>query len=304
MGKSFRLIWLCCCLCLGSLSIFAQAIRAKAAVNKDHILVGEPVLLTLEAECPSGSAMKWYQADSLPHFEYLDTTAIDTLSAVGGKVYKQVLTITSYDSGTQVIPMLTLTVNNKRYLTDSLKIEVSYSTPDSNQPYHDIKDIIEVPSVEPLYVNYIIAVITILAIVAIVMLLRRKKTVVEKQAPVILAGKSPFEAAIAALELARNGYSAESFKSYITELNDIFRQYLSGERIVSAPDASNADLVVKLQTFLAKEELVVLAQQLRLADAVKFARYHPQDDELNQVYGGIKTSIEQLNHNLHHKASI
>lgn len=286
------------------MSMLAQAIRAKATVNKDHILMGEPVLLTLEAECPAGSAMKWYQMDSLPHFEYLDTTAIDTLSAVGGKVFKQVFTITSYDSGTQMIPMLTLTVNNKRYLTDSLKIEVSYSTPDSNQPYHDIKDIIEVPSVEPLYVNYIIAVITILAILAIVFLLRRKKAENEKPEAVIIAGKSPFEAAIAALESARSGYSTGSYKSYIIELNNIFRQYLSGERIVKAPDASNADLVVKLQTYLPKEDLVGLAQQLRLADAVKFARYQPQEDELNQVFGGIKTSIEHLNHNLHQKASV
>lgn len=303
MGKTIGSILFCCCLCLGSIPLIAQTIRAKATANKDHILVGEPVLLTLEAECPKGAALQWFQPDSLPHFEYLDSTKIDTLSTVGGQLFKQVLTITSYDSGTQVIPMLSLAVNNKRYLTDSLTIEVGYSTPDSNQPYHDVKDIIEVPAVEPLYVNYIIAVVTILAIAALVLLLRRKKRSIEPAPAAIVAGKTPFEAAMAALQAARAEYSQGSHKAYIIQLNTVLRLYLSGERLVMAPDAGNADLVLKLQSRMAKVELVSLAQQLRLADAVKFAKYQPQEAELSEFFEVIKTSIEALNQNLHQKTS-
>lgn len=303
MGKTIGSIFLCCCLFLGSSPVFAQTIRAKATANKDHILVGEPVLLTLEAECPKGAALQWFSLDSPPHFEYLDTTKIDTLSTVGGQLFKQVLTITSYDSGTQVIPMRSLSVNNKSYLTDSIKIEVGYSTPESNQPYHDIKDIIEVPAVEPLYVNYIIAVITILAIAALIFLLRRKKAQQEATVPFVVAGKNPFETAMDALTSARNNYSTGAYKSYVIQLNTILRQYLSSERIVVAPDAGNADLVLKLQAGLSKENLVSLAQQLRLADAVKFAKYQPQEDELKQVFDSIKITIEQLNRNLHQKTS-
>ncbi|ULQ51123.1 BatD family protein [Flavihumibacter fluvii] len=283
----------------------AQAVRVKAASNKDHILVGEPVLLQLEAECPADASLTWFDLDSITNFEFIDRGKIDTLPGSMGKLFRQSITITSFDSGSQVIPQMAITINNSRFLTDSIKVEVGYSVADPNQPYHDIKDIIEVPAVEPLYINYIIAVLTVLAIVALVFLLKRKSSIREVVPVPTAAILPPFEQAMASLAFLRSAGLPEKgqFKSFHVQLNNILRDYCRGEKIGALPDSDNIHLVLDVKPLMQNEDLVELAQALRLSDAVKFARYQPTEQEHEQVYGAIRNSIEKINHQMHKKIS-
>lgn len=283
----------------------AQAVRVKATANKDHILIGEPILLQLEAEGPAGTAINWFALDSIPHFEFIETGKIDTVPGSMGVLIKQVITITSFDSGRQVIPQLAAGFNNSRYLTDSIAVDVAYSTTDTNQPYHDIKDIIEVAAVEPLYVNYIIAVITILAIVALIWLLRKKK----EHAVVTKPGKSllpPYETALASLselDAARLPEKGQ-YKLFGVTLNEILRTYCREEKIGALPDTDNMRLVVELKSLLEKDNLLELAQELRLLDAVKFARFEPSREEQQKLFTVVSTAIAQIHNNLHKKAAV
>jgi hypothetical protein len=274
----------------------AQDVRVKATANKDHIVVGEPVLLQLEAEFGAGENLSWFKLDSLPHFELADRGKIDTLNGSMGYMYRQSLMITSFDSGSQVIPRLAITLNNKRFLTDSIKIEVGYSGADPNQPYHDIKDIIELPAVEPLYINYIIAVVTLVALVALVLLLRYKnKTAVAAPAKP-KSGLKAYEQAmvsLAALKATLTTGDAPA-KLFYVQLNDVLRSYCREESIGALPASSNAQLVVDLQPHLANNHLISLAQELRLIDAVKFARYQPSAAEGIQAFEIVKESIEKI----------
>lgn len=283
----------------------AQSVRIKATANKDRILIGEPILLQLEAESETVAGIGWFNLDSIPHFEIIETGKQDTLAGSMGKIISQSLIITSFDSGSQVIPQMAITLNNSRFLTDSIKIEVGYSTTDPNQPYHDIRDIIEVSVVEPLYVNYIIAVLTIVAIVALILMLRQKKQLpeldVEQKGPRL----TPFEKAIAALKNLKAGTFLETgqYKNYFIQLNEVLRNYCRAENLGAKPDSSNSSLVVDLKPLLLNEDLFSLAQALRLADAVKFARYQPTTEEQEQVHEVIRTSIEKINQQVHKKSA-
>lgn len=281
----------------------AQEVRVKATANKDHILVGEPVLLQLEAESQADASFEWFNLDSIPHFEFIDKGKIDTLPGSMGKMFHQALTVTSYDSGSQVFPQMAITLNNRRFVTDSIKIEVSYSAADPNQPYHDIREIVEVPEMEPLYVNYIIAVLTIIAIVALVLLLRKKGKVVPDYQPNGGQQLSPFEKAVTALtSMAREyTYNDGRFKQYCIQLNDIFRNYCREEKIGASPDSNNSVLVTDLKPRMLNDDLVKLAQALRLVDAVKFAKYRPAEAEYEQVYQVIRTTIDKIHEQVHHK---
>jgi hypothetical protein len=283
----------------------AQSVRVKATSNKDRILIGEPILLQLEAESETVAGLGWFNLDSIPHFEIIEAGKQDTLAGSMGKIISQSLTITSFDSGSQVIPQMAITLNNSRFLTDSIKIEVGYSTTDTNQPYHDIRDIIEVPLVEPLYVNYIIAVLTILAIVALVLLLRQKKPLPEAEVEQKGPRLSPFEKAMVALTNLKAGKFLESgqYKTYYIQLNEVLRDYCRAENLGAKPDSSNSNLVVDLKPLLLNDDLFSLAQALRLADAVKFARYQPTPEEQLQVHEVIRTSIEKINQQVHKKSS-
>jgi hypothetical protein len=283
----------------------AQGVRVKATANKDHIVVGEPVLLQLEAECGAGENLSWFEVDSLPHFELADRGKIDTLSGSMGTMYKQSLVITSFDSGSQVIPRLAITLNNNRFLTDSIKIEVGYSGADPNQPYHDIKDIIELPAVEPLYVNYIIAVVTLIAIVALILLLRYKNKTTQAAPAKPKSGLKPYEQAMVSLAALKETIADDHApdKLFYVQLNDVLREYCREVSVGALPASSNAQLVVDLQPWLANAQLISLAQELRLIDAVKFARYQPSQTEGIQVFDTVKESIEKIHQQLIKKTS-
>lgn len=280
-------------LLLASPILEAQDIMVKASVSKDRILIGEPIVLKLEAEIPKNSETGWFKVDSLAHFEYLDDPVKDTQLNAVTILFKELHTITSFDSGSWTIPRYVITINNNRYLTDSIRIDVGYSPADPSQPYHDIKDIVDVPDANQLYTNYIIAVVTVLAIAALVWLLRRKKRIA---GPATTTGPllTPYEKASAELQALRaSGLpSAGQLKQFYVKLNDILRNYFREQQLVTKPDASNDQLVVGVKSHLDNESVYRLAQSLRLADAVKFARYEPGDQEHEQVFNGVKESIE------------
>ena len=290
-------------LTLACTMLYAQQVRVKASVNRDRILIGEPIVLQLEAELPEGESFTWFRLDSVDHFEWLVKGQMDTLDAVQGKLYRQQVTITSFDSGSWTIPRLSLQVKNSSYLTDSIPLTVGYSNADPNKPYHDIRDIIEVPAAETGKVNYIIAIVTLLAIAGLIYLLTRKKkeqvTASIPKGPVLTA----YERALSSLSalkprlLQSNGH----VKNLYIELNDIIRDYFREEKLVLEPDSTNDQLVVGIKRYINKEQAIRLAQSLRLVDAVKFAKYQPTSGENEEVLNSVQHAIEGINESIHQK---
>src|SRR5262245_11268414 len=105
------------CLLAGPVSMQGQVL-AKASVDRDQILIGEPIKLTFEVHIPLGQSLKWFNLDTIPHFDIIDKGKADTADNIDGKQYHQVLTVTSFDSGTVVIPPMTINVAGKTYATD------------------------------------------------------------------------------------------------------------------------------------------------------------------------------------------
>jgi hypothetical protein len=62
---------------------------------------------------------------------------------------------------------------------------------------------------------------------------------------------------------------------------------------------TNEELMLQVrQLGLPNEAFILMAQTLRMSDAVKFAKFVPADDDNEQSFRNIRTSIELLN-NLH-----
>jgi hypothetical protein len=298
MLKKIPIIWMVLLLA-GWMSAEAQEVRVQASVDRTKILIGEPVQLRLDVEIPQNTPMGWFNMDTLPHFQFITKNKIDTQQNARTILFKQILSITSFDSGQWVIPQLGLTVGNNRYLTDSLTILVDYSPMDPNQPYHDIKDIIEVPETDSIYINYILVAVTLIAIALLIwFLLRKKKPMVaqEHNGPRL----SPLQQALKELEELKAEHPAENVKSYFTKLNDILRTYFRNRKLVTAPDAGNELFILKVQSDLSREQVQQLAQSLRLADAVKFARYRPSVTEQNEAYEIIRKTLPIIDE-IHYK---
>jgi hypothetical protein len=277
-----------------SIQAFAQG-RAKTIVDRTTILVGEPIIVRIEAAIPAAGTLKWPSIDTIPHFEIIDKSAVDSSSDASLKTFRQQLTITSYDSGYWSIPSYTMQAGKQRIRTDTIAINVTYSPADPNQPYHDIKEIIPVekPSNNLLY--WLLGAITLLFAIAAYFYLRKKKAVplVEEQVSKV----SPYEEAMQALkELEQQSpVDQPSVKTYFTRLNDVLRVYLKRRFNYSTLEKTNEELILQLRNSkLRGEEFTRLAQALRMNDFIKFAKYTPTAAEKTEVFNQISQSIKLL----------
>jgi hypothetical protein len=293
----FCLLLLICSVCV-SFAQDAQAITVRASIDKNAILIGEPIRLNLEAELPEGVHARWFPLDTLPHFEFIEQQPVDTSDKPHTQLFRQVVTITSFDSGSWMIPPMPLEVNDKLYMTDSLPVTVSFSEFDPAKDYHDIKDIFEADNPNTKYINWAIAAITILSLLALVYFLRKRK---EKIAPPVIKPVvvlPPLEEALRQLEelkkqdLPRQGQS----KVYYSRLNEILKLFLSRKTTATVEEKTNDEVTLLVrQSGMPHDELISLAQALRLSDAVKFAKFVPAREDDEKSFQTIRASIESLN---------
>ena len=277
---------------------FSQTISVKASIDKDRILIGEPVQLQLQAKLPMGRDANWFPVDTIPHFEFIEQGRIDTVQSMEGKAYKQVLTITSFDSGQWVIPSLILEVDGKSYRTDSLPVSVAFSHFNPEQEYHDIKDILEIENPNTKYVNWALGALTLLSLLAVAYLLRKHSSGFVQQISKNELGLTPFEEAMRSLDELKNQQLSEhgQVKLYYTTLNDILRSFISKEMAMSTMQKTNQELMSKVkETGISNDVLHSLEQTLRMSDAVKFAKFIPDHEHNERNLQTIKSGIQALN---------
>src|SRR3982751_1563354 len=109
----------------------ASAQTFSAAVDKQKILIGEQFHLELLAGFDKGKEA-WVKMDSLPHFEILESSKIDTQEKEGRIVLSQIFLLTSWDSGQWTIPPILLGKMHSK----PIRMDVAFSPSpfDVNQP--------------------------------------------------------------------------------------------------------------------------------------------------------------------------
>lgn len=260
----------------------------KASLDKSKILIGEPLLLTIEASFPATFKTNFFDIDSITHFEFLKPAQIDSFSEASSKGIKATYTLTSFDSGHWVIPSFAL---SPRFKSDTLPVDVVFSEFNPEQDYHDIKDIIEVkPKEEENWLWYAVAA-TVVVLVVIYFLLRKKKRPAEVARPDLNA----YEDAMHQLSLLQK--EKITAKEYYTKLVDIFRLYVLRKKNVLSLQKTTEDLVRQLKPLMKENEIYTqLQQSLQLSDFVKFAKYSPTPDDNTAAINAIKKTIEHIEH--------
>lgn len=259
----------------------------KATVNKNRILIGEPLELTVEVDLHPTSGLRLMQIDSITHFELLEKPVLDSSSYNESIRFKAVYKITSFDSGHWIIPSFVLSPG---VMTDTIPIDVVFSDFDPNQDYHDIKDIIEVkPPKGKQWWMY--AVGGALLLLAILYFFRKKRPV--PAAPQIAAGMNPYEEAMKELEQLRQ--FNPGVKEFHSKLTNIFRLYIYRKKGILSLQKTTDDLVLQLKGVqLEKEQFDKLAQALRLSDFVKFAKYNSTGEDDSSCFNTISETINQI----------
>jgi hypothetical protein len=275
-------------------------ISVRSSVDRDNILIGEPLELTVEVYTPLGASVNWFDDDSIPHFEVISRSPLDTVESIDGKKIVQKLSITSFDSGRWQIPAFQVNVAGQSYFSDTnVSVSVNYAAFDPKEDYHDIKQIIETSNPSLKYVPWIVAATAVLCFAGFIFLMRRRKQPVKKQKAPPPVTISPYDEAMRAIaELRERSVREGEEKQFYTDVNGVLRNYLSRKFGISTIEKTNDELIYKISDLnLNKDNLLKLAQSLRMGDFVKFAKYRPDESDNKNNLEVLRVSIEVLDNN-------
>jgi hypothetical protein len=181
--------------------------------------------------------------------------------------------------------------------SDSIAIDVMM-VPLQGNSYNDIRDIIEVDATPFDWKKWVPIAITAIILIAGIWyyLKNRKKT---KPAPAEFDSKlSPLEQALQSLKILREENREEKgeAKKFYSGIYDTMRIYLVRQYKLPVMSSTTGDILVRLKgDYLEADELTRLAEVLRIADAVKFAKYPSSADESVRSVEQMETIIRTLN---------
>ena len=262
---------------------WSQENPVSIQLDTTNIRIGEQIQFKILVNETANVVFPKLQLDSLGKVEVVEVLPTDTLK---NRLEKKYL-LTSFDSGQYVIPQQNVLVNSKKFLTDSLLLNVATIKVDTTkQKMFPIKSIQREPKTFDDYKYLFWWLIPILVILAIVLffVLRKK---VKKEVPVVYV--EPIQEALQRLkELDEKELLKQNkVKIYYSELTDIVRTYIEKDIKIPALESTTDELIETINDFnessklgISKETIKELKEVLQSADLVKFAKSKPIVEEI------------------------
>lgn len=273
----------------------AQKIQARAVLDSTNILIGDQVNLRLELDQPDNVKIEFPQiGDSLSSsVEVIQKSPLDTFHLDEEDQIKiiQNLTVTSFDSGKQVIPPFYFRLQyDELYDTiETLPAEFFVHTMpiDTTKGPVDIKHPYEAPVTLKEMSPYILGVILIGALIFFLFYYIKRK---RKNKPIFARPAKPKEPAhiVALRELDKikeeKLWQNEEVKVYYSLVSDILRTYIEDRFHIQAMEYTTDETIRAFEqrkNLISSKSMEELKSILTLSDLVKFAKYHPLPDDHN-----------------------
>lgn len=267
--------------------VFAVAQKTPSVsikVDTTKIRIGEQINYQIIVDdVENGVIFPKLQLDSLGKIEIIKSLSIDTLKNRLIKKYK----LTSFDSGSYVIPKQAIFIWNQPYYTDSIPIDVATVAVDTTkQKLYPIKAIHNEPYTLADFKSYLWWILGILILIglALYFILRKKKTQEEIEARI-----PPYERALNRLKALdeKQLWQKNKIKKYYVELTDIIRTYIERELNIPALESTTDELLETITDFnmsstlnIPEEIINKLRKLLNEGDLVKFAKFKPLANEI------------------------
>jgi hypothetical protein len=286
---------------LATTQLFAQQeqyqdyFKVKAIPDTTQIRIGEPIKLEITAKVMiyalKGANLKVVfpnLPDSLNHIEIIERTQLDTSgSNEQQKLFKQIITLTSFDSGRWEMPPMkfeVFSVTDGSYdsvFTEPFFIDVNTVPVDTTKAFKPIKALRSVGWNLLDYWPYLLACLALSAALVLYFVFWHKKRKPAVVAAPAKPAKAPYQLAMEQLELLEKEKPWNSdVKLYYTQLTDILRQYFEQQFHIAALEQTSAELMqnIKPVTVL-NQQRDKLQSILTLADLAKFAKLQPSPQE-------------------------
>lgn len=290
-NKIYSLILFLLPLGLGLSSVNAQSFKASAHIDTNAIKIGEQFHLILEAQAPAGYKFSFPQVpDTISKLEITDRSSIDTSVLQEKKLYsyKQVFTITCFDSGFYPVPPFVFLYQQPGDTTqlttetDALLISVQGVAVDTTKNIRDIKQPLKVPFTFEEAIPYLLAAAGVAILVMLINYFRKKYKKKEVVRKVFIPTRPPHEIALEELKKleAERLWQQGLIKQYHSRLTDIVRTYIEHRYGIIAMEMTTGEILGSLSKAVAeKESSKKLSLLLQLADMVKFAKVQPLPGE-------------------------
>ncbi len=284
-------------LCLG-LNAFAQQNRITTSIDTTRNKIGAQFNLTLKTTVDTSDLVVFPSGTNFGNLEVIRSYVIDTIKKDNQYELIKKYGLTQFDSGKYAIPRLPVLINEKRFYSDSLKIEISNVKVDTlKQKMYEIKAITKVDAPLGSWWKYVLGLLLIIGIGFLVYYLIKKLQVKKLEKEIY---KTPIEKATSLLKNleTKQLWQKGEIKSYYSELTDIARIYIEEEIHIPAMESTTTELITALRKVanqkkmkLSKETLRDLEKVLQQADLVKFAKSKPLDFEITEDKKRIENSI-------------
>lgn len=275
-------------------------VTVEASVDKNEISIGDRLKYTIRIKTEKDIEVR------LPSFaENLGEFAVkDFGSSEGGfwgrRKIEQWYILDIYETGIYTIPAANIGFRERGkeewhdISTEEITVEVK-SLLDESAESAEIKDIAGPRSVYDMRFMYIIlAIAALIALIAlIIIILKKRKKSKEAAVPAPPAHLIALESL---RELMKKDYlKSGKIQEYYFELSDIVRHYLENRFYLKAPEMTTEEFLNYLRSTdkLRSEHKSLLREFLAHCDMVKFARYHPEEKEIESSYESARRLVEQ-----------
>jgi hypothetical protein len=276
-------------------TVQAQKIQARAIIDSTNILIGDQINLRIELDQPNNVGIEFpVIGDSLSAtVEIIDKSPLDTFQLDEEEQIRiiQNLTITSFDSGKQVVPPFrfllkydelydTIETLPSEFFVHSMPIDTTKGPTDIKKPYDAPVTLKEVSP-------YILGAILIGALIFFLFYYIQRR---RKNKPIFAKPAKPKEPAhiIALRELDRikeeKLWQTEEIKAYYSLVSDTLRTYIEDRFNIQAMEYTTDETIRAFEqrkTLVSGKSFEELKNILTLADLVKFAKYKPLPDDHN-----------------------
>ncbi|WP_394748282.1 hypothetical protein [Spongiimicrobium salis] len=299
---SSKLWGLLLCFILGfSVQATAQTSTPKVTskIDTTSIKIGEQINFKVTVEVDSTAQVVFPEGQTFLPLEMVEAILGDTIKNQDRITLERIYALTQFDSGAYTLPQQKITIDDKTYFTDSIRVAVSTIAVDTvSKEFYDIKPLINVEkSSNDLWMIFLWIFLT-LALVAglLYWFVWRKKPLTEEEKVALLP---PYDRAMLELKNLENSkyLIQDEYKEYYSELTTIVRSYLEEDAKVSALESTTDQLIEKLEVLKDAGELDLNSDTinqfkriLQTADLVKFAKSKPQ----TSVAEHDRKTIEQI----------
>ncbi|HMR15038.1 MAG TPA: BatD family protein [Mariniflexile sp.] len=267
-----------------ALSSWFSFSQVKTSIDSSKIKIGQQITYKISVETNASDFVVFPEGPSFSPLEVIESYPIDTVKNKDKFNLIKKYGLTQLDSGKYTIPRQKISIGDKTFFTDSLKVEVKNVVIDTTkQGLYDIKPIIEVKKQGSNWWKHLLLALLIIGIIGFLLywFIWRKKPLTEAEQIALLP---PYDRAKLALKkLDESDYLKQAeLKIYYSELTLIIRKYLNEKVYDHSLESTTDELINRLrllkegnQVDLNPETIKNIESILKRADLVKFAKSAP-----------------------------